>query len=103
MKLTKLSETAQDLFHLIYCFEKNEKITNFVNVWMLDDPLQKKKKQKTKKNTLTCGLFQTYFYEDLFFSNNDSKIHDYKKLTNEALEILLNELYSLDQEQNKKQ
>ena len=59
--------------------------------------------KKEKINTLTCGLFQIYFYENLFVSDNDSKIHDYKKLTNEAVEISLNELYSLDQEQNKKQ
>ena len=42
IEIDKLSETAQDFFHLIYCFGKNEKITNFVNVWMLEDPLQKK-------------------------------------------------------------
>ena len=41
-EIDKLSEIAQDFFHLIYCFEKNEKITNFVNAWMLEDPLQKK-------------------------------------------------------------
>ena len=29
---TKLSETAQDLFHLTNKFRKNENITNFVNV-----------------------------------------------------------------------
>ena len=94
-EIGKLSETAQDFFHLIYCFRKNEKITNFVNIWLLEDPLQ-------KENTVTCGLFQTYFYENLFFPDNDSKIQDYKKLNNEVLETLLNELYSLDQEQNEK-
>ena len=38
----KLSETAQDLFHLIYCFGKNEKITNFLKICLFEDPLQKK-------------------------------------------------------------
>ena len=38
--------------------------------------------------------------EHLLFPGNDSKIHDYKKLTNEALDTLLNEFYNLDQEQN---
>ena len=94
-EIDKLSEIAQDFFHLIYCFEKNEKITNFVNVWMLEDPLQ-------KKNTVTCDLFQVFFYEKIFFPDNNRKIHDYKKITSEALETLLNELYSLDQEQNEK-
>lgn len=32
-----LSETAQDFFHLIHNFGRNEKITNFVNVWMLEE------------------------------------------------------------------
>ena len=35
-----LSRTAQDFFHLIYSFGKNENITNFVNVWMLKDPFK---------------------------------------------------------------
>ena len=55
-----------------------------------------------KKNTVTCDLFQVFFYEKFFFSDNNRKIHDYKKITSEALETLLNELYSLDQEQNEK-
>ena len=33
----KLSESAQDLIHLIHSFGKNEQLTNFVNVWMLKD------------------------------------------------------------------
>ena len=48
LEIDKLSETAQDFFHLIYCFGKNEKITNFVNfvnTWLLEDPLQKKNKK----------------------------------------------------------
>ena len=61
---------------------------------MLEDPLQK------KKNTISWGLFQIYFYENLYFVDNDSKIHDYKKLNSEALEILLNGSYCLNQ--NKK-
>ena len=56
----KLSETAQDLFRLIHSFGKNENITNFVNVWMLKDPIQ-------KPTTVACGPFQLYFYETLFF------------------------------------
>ena len=38
-EIDKLSETTQGFFHLIYCFQKNEKITNFVNSWMLKNPL----------------------------------------------------------------
>ena len=57
----KLAGSAQDLFNLIHSFGKNEQLTNFVNVWMLDHPMQMPK-------TVTCGPFQMYFYENLFFS-----------------------------------
>ena len=92
-KRKKLSETAQDLFHLIHSFRKNENITNFVNVWMLEDPIQ-------KPTTVTCGPFQLYFYENLFFPDKNSKLHSYKKLTNTALETLLNELFTLNPKNN---
>ena len=42
------------------------------------------------------------FTKFCFLPNSDSKIHGYKKLTNEDLGTLLNELYSLGQEQNEK-
>ena len=32
-------EGAQDFFHLIHGFGKSEQLTNFVNVWMLEDPI----------------------------------------------------------------
>ena len=35
----KLSETAQDLLHVIHSFGRNENITNFVNVWMRQYPI----------------------------------------------------------------
>ena len=77
--------TAQDLFHLIQSFGKNENIANFVNVWMLEDPIQKP---------------TMYFSENLFFPDVSSKLHSYKKLTNTALETLLNELFTLNPENN---
>ena len=89
----KLSETAQNLFHLIHSFRKNENIPNFVNAWMLEDPIQ-------KPTTMTCGSFQLYFYKNLFFPDENSKLHSYKKLTNTALETLLNELFTLNPENN---
>ena len=56
----KLSETAQGFLHLIHSFGKNEIITNFVNVWMLEGLIE-------KPTTVTCTPFQLYFYENLFF------------------------------------
>ena len=55
----KLLESAQDFFYLIHSFGKNEQLTNLVNVWMLEDPIQMPK-------TVTCRPFQIYFYENLF-------------------------------------
>ena len=34
---------TQDIFHLIHSFGKNEQLTNFVNVWILQDPIQMRK------------------------------------------------------------
>ena len=92
-EIKKLSETGQDLFHLTYTFWKNENIANFVNVWMLEEPIQDPK-------TVTCGPFQQYFYENLFFTEENRKLLDPKNLTNAALETLLEELFALDIEQN---
>ena len=89
----KLSETAQDLIHLIHSFEKNENITNFVNMWMLEGPIQ-------KPTTVTCAIFQWYFYENLFLPDKNSSLNSYQKLTNTPLETLLNERFALNPENN---
>ena len=68
----KPSESAQDFFHLIHSFGKNEQLTNFANVWMLEDPIQMPK-------TVTCGPFQIYFYKNLFLTDKNSKVYSYKK------------------------
>ena len=93
-EIKKLSESAQDFFHLIHSFGKNEQLTNFVNVWMLEDPIQMPK-------TVTRGPFQIYFYENLFFPNENSKVHSYKKLTNSGIETLFSELFTLDREKKR--
>ena len=60
---------------------------------MLEGPTQ-------MDTTMTCGPFQIYFYKNLFFPDKNSKLQNYKKLTNIAIEILHNELFTLDQENN---
>ena len=60
---------------------------------MLGDTIQMPK-------TVTCGPFHLYFYKNLFFPNENSKVHNYKKLRNSAIETLLNELFTLDRENN---
>ena len=49
-EIKKTSESAQDFFYLIHSFGKNEQLTNFENVWMLEGPIQMPK-------TVTCAPF----------------------------------------------
>ena len=39
-EIKKLLESTQEFFHLIHSFGKNEYLTNFVNVWMLENPMK---------------------------------------------------------------
>ena len=67
------------------------KLKGFINVWMVEDTLQ-------DLDSSTCGIFQIYFYHNLFSPKENSNIIDKKKLTKETVEMLLNELFSLDDE-----
>ena len=51
---------------------------------------------------VTCCIFQIYFYNDFFNPDVDSKIQNNKKLTEKTIETLLNVLFVLDQDKNKK-
>ena len=50
-------------------------------------------------NSVTCGIFQIYFYDNLFNPDRDSKIQNKKRLNKKTIEILLNELFMLDNQQ----
>ena len=96
IKYTKQLKTAtQDLLHLMYEFGKLHNIDDEITVFSLDDQLQ-------RIDTDTCGIFQIYFYYNLFNPLNDSKIVKHKLVTKHTIESLLNELFSLNQEQNEK-
>ena len=61
---------------------------------MLEDRIQ-------DLDTVSCGIFQIYFYDNLFNSDQNSKIQNKKSLNKKTVETLLNELFILnDQEQN---
>ena len=52
-------------------------------------------------DTMNCGIFQSYFYKNLFNIDQNSKIQNKKRLNKKTIETLLNELFVLsDQEQN---
>ena len=46
--------------------------------------------------SVTCGIFQLYFYDNLFNSNENSKVQGKAKLNKKTIETLLNELFVLD-------
>ena len=62
---------------------------------LVDDQLQ-------QLDTDTCEKFQLYFYKSLFNPEKNSKILQHEKLTKKTVEILLNEIFTLDQNENKK-
>ena len=47
-------------------------------------------------NSATCGIFQLYFYDNLYNPNENSKIQGKTKLNKKTIETLLNELFVLD-------
>ena len=47
-------------------------------------------------NSVTSGIFQLYFYDNLFNSNEISKIQDKARLNKKAIDTLQNELLVLD-------
>ena len=93
-ELDNLSDTARDFFYFIRSFGNKLKLKDFVNIYMVEDRVQ-------DLDTVTCGIFQIYYYDNLFNSIQNSKIQNRKKLDKKTVEILLNELFVLnDQQQN---
>ena len=78
----------------MYEFGKLHKINNVVTVHLVDNQLQ-------EIETDTCGIFQLYFYVNLFPPLKNSSIVNNKKLSKSTLEKILNELFYLDRDKNK--
>ena len=51
----------------------------------------------------TCGIFQLYFYNNLFNPKKNSKIQDKTKLNKKTIERLLNEIFVLDNQNKNEQ
>ena len=47
-----------------------------------------------------CGLFQLYFYKNLFDLDVKSKILDHENLNKKTLETMINEIFSTDVDEN---
>ena len=89
MKLQK------NFFYFIQAFGIKLKLRGFVNIWMVEDRLQ-------NLDSATRGIFQIYFYQNLFNPEENSKIQGNAKLNKKTVETLLNELFSLDHKENEK-
>ena len=75
----QLTSTVQDFFHTLNEFAKVHK-RQIVDVFMVDDCLQDLESD-------TCGIFQLYFYTNLFLPKKSSKIVNNKSLTMNTIEI----------------
>ena len=80
----RLTTTTQDLLHMMYKFRKLHKINDVVTAHLVDDQLQKIEAD-------TCGIFQLYFYVNLFAPLENSSIVNNKKLSKSTLQKFLNE------------
>ena len=94
-ELGKLSKTARDLLHFFETFWSLCNIHDNVYVYLLEVQIQKTEKY-------TCGLFQLCFYENLFGPPYDSPILSHETLKKNIVQILLNELFSLNKDTNKR-
>ena len=77
-EIDSLSDTAKQFFYFVQSFGNKLKLRSFVNIWMVEDRLQDLK-------TSTCGVFQIYFYKNLFDSGEESKLSSESKLTKKLL------------------
>ena len=78
----QLTDTAQNFFQ----FAKLKK-TKCMNILILENTIQ-------NLVTSTCGLFQLYFYKNLFDPDEKSKISNHQTLNKNTLETIINEIFS---------
>ena len=92
VKKDSLTSTAKDFFHSLSEFSKVHNQST-VDVYMVDDQLQDIKSD-------TCGLFQLYFYMNLFIPKESSHIVGNRTLSLRTIKNLLNEIFIKDISQN---
>ena len=93
--MKQLRTTTQDLLHLIYEYGKLHNVQDEIAVFSVDDQLQ-------KIETDTCGIFQIYFYYNLFKPLIDSSVIKDNVISKHIIQKLLNEIFSLNKEENEK-
>ena len=50
-------------------------------------------------DSATCGIFQLYFYNNIFNPDKNNKIQDKTKLNKRTIETLLNKLFVLNNQE----
>ena len=80
----------------IQAFGNKLKLRNFVNIWMVEDRVQ-------DLDSSTCGIFQLYFYDNIFNPDENSKVQDKDKVNKKTIEALLNEIFALDDQYKNEQ
>ena len=100
LKLTEkerasISSEAHDLFNLLTGYAHIKDQTEELYLIILENQLQ-------DDNSLTCGNFNLYFLKHLFDPLKTSDVIDCKKLNKTTIEILFNEIFSTDIEENEK-
>ena len=90
--LKNLTDTTKDFFHLLSEFGKLKKHKKEMKTVLLDDQLQ-------ELTTDTCGMFQLFFYKNLFEPSADSKIMNDEFLTKRTFATLLNEIFLTNKEE----
>ena len=74
-------------------FGKKHNLKNEVTMRFVDDQLQ-------KTETDYCGIFQLYFYVNLFNPVKNSQIISDKTLMKKTIEKLLNEIFTSNKDEN---
>ena len=91
-KKEQLTEVAQNFFHLLTEFAKLKK-TNDMNILILENNLQ-------GLTSTNCGLFQLYFYKNLFDPEGKSKIINHENLNKTTIKTVFNEIFTTDVDEN---
>ena len=92
-EILSLSDTARDFFYFVQAFGNKLKLRSFLNIWMVEDRLQ-------DLDSSTYGIFQIFFYENLFNPLETSKLHGETMLNKKTVETLLNEIFTMDDKEN---
>ena len=88
-----MSETTVDLMHLINEYGRKHDLRSEVVIHLADDHLQMIEME-------TCGIYQIYFYVNLFNPLENSSILSEKTLSRKTIEKLLKEILSTDKQEN---